>query len=223
MSLTRSLPATLPRLLATALITITSLMTIVAARADVTLVGALTPDGSAWDSQANVPPSGPVFNFADQFSLNSGNFVTDIRVSLFGFSGFPSTPFNLAVVTALDSTSPLFSADLVLGNTSADFNLPVNSILSGGTYFLRITTAGFVGWPVAKHSSEVNNAGTVDGIWERNPAGVWSFQGDLPGIFSVNGPSPTNVPAPASWSISLLALGLLSLARLRTRTSRGGS
>src|SRR5438552_18878882 len=76
-------------------------------RADVVLVGAPTPIAAAWDTQFNIPPSGTVFNFADQFSLSSNEFVTDIRVPLFGYSGFPSTAFNLSLLTSPPASSPV--------------------------------------------------------------------------------------------------------------------
>jgi hypothetical protein len=56
--------------LMTALIAV--LLTASGACADQILVGAPNPNNfSAWDTQSNVPPSGPVFLFADEFSISS--------------------------------------------------------------------------------------------------------------------------------------------------------
>ena len=176
-----------------------------AAHADSILVGA--PDwnqSSSWVTQAGVPPSGPVFFLADQFSLTSNRVVTTIGVSLYGAPSNPSTAFNLSLVTSLDSASPLYSADFILPNTSASFDLPVNAVLNAGTYFLRLTTGGFVGWLAAAPSySYVTTFGTVDGFW-RYDAGTWSDQGDQPAVFSVNG-----VPEPKTWLIVILGFWLI--------------
>jgi hypothetical protein len=200
----------------TALIAV--LLTASGACADQILVGAPNPNNfSAWDTQSNVPPSGPVFLFADEFSISSTQFVTTIDVRFFGF--FASTPFNLALVTSLDSASPLYSVDLTISSGPASlFSLPVNAVVPPDTYFLRLTTAGFVGWLVADATTFVTTFGTVaDGIWERIPStGAWVFLGsggntDIrlphPGVFSVNGPdTPSAVPEPPTWPLVMLGL-----------------
>jgi hypothetical protein len=190
--------------------------------ADVVLVGAPAQIAASWDTQVNIPPSGTVFDFADQFSLSSNELVTDIRVPLFGYSGFPSTAFNLSLLADPPASNPvpLFTFDLDLPNTDALFPLPINSVLSAGTYYLRLTTGGFVGWPVADPNLFVTSFGSVaDGIWEFSTAqgGVWTFLNDAnsfgahPGVFSVNGP---NVPEPGT--LMLMGIGI-AIAAAMTR------
>ncbi len=203
-----------------------------AVHADIILVGAPVENGSSsWDTQFNVPPSGTVFDFADQSSLSSDQFVTDIRVPLFGATGFLSTDFNLSLLASPPATNPvpLFSFDLNLPDASVLYSLPINSILTAGTYYLRLTTGGFVGWPVADPSSFVTTYGTVaDGIWELNTGtGVWTFidntifSGSDPGVFTVNGPSnrgSNGVPEPGTLVLVGMGIVVAAMARRRARS-----
>lgn len=192
-----------------------------AVRAGTILVGAPVPGSGAWDTQSNVPPSGLVFLFADEFSLSSDQFVTDISVSLFGV--FPSVAFNLSLLADPPASNPvpLFSVDLDLPNATALFSLPINAVLPADTYYLRLTTNSFVGWIVADPNSFVTTTGSVaDGIWEFSPAqGVWTFLGPAffdshPGVFSVNGP---DVPEPGA--LTLMGIGI-AVATAMTRLKR---
>jgi hypothetical protein len=194
--------------------------------ADTILVGAPVPNpNESWDTQSFIPPSGTVYYFADQFSLSSDQFVTDIRVPLFGYPGFPSTPFNLSLLAAppASNPSPLLSFDLDLPGTDplfTLFSLPVNSVLPAGTYYLRLSTSGFVGWQLADPSHFVTTFGSVtDGIWQFNTAtGVWHFESDpsfgdrAPGVFAVNGPT---VPEPTTCSLIALAVAGLFMTCAR--------
>lgn len=205
------------------------------AHADLILVGApVSNNFSAWDSQANVPPSGTVFNFADEFSLSSAQTVTSISFSLFGFDNLKA-PLRFALLDNLTSLSPLSAASLTTPPTNAieDFVIPVNLSLAAGTYFIRLTTDGFFGWPAADATQFVTTAGTVaDGIWEQNTLNNnWVFMGSggntsvfssHPGVFSVLGPDNnggggggTDVPEPGT--LSILGLGLLGAGLIRRR------
>jgi hypothetical protein len=188
------------------------------AGADTILVGApVWNQSSAWLTQLGDPPSGPTFQLADEFSLTSSQFVTTIGVELFGPPGNPSTPFNLSLVTSLDSTTPLYSADFKLPNSSASFDLPVNAVVNAGTYFLRLTTDGFVAWLASDPAfSYVEAFGTVDGLWQRNFAGTWVDQGDQPAVFRVNG---KKVPEPQAWLVMALGFALIG-ARARRAAQR---
>ena len=203
------------------------------AHADLILVGApVSNNFSAWDSQVNVPPSGTVFNFADEFSLSSSQTVTSITVSLFGSNGLKA-PMRFALVDSLTSLSPIAAASLTTPTTNAieNFVLPVNLSLAAGTYFVELTTDGFFGWPVADATKFVTTAGTVaDGIWEQNTLNNnWVFMGSggdtsvfssHPGGFSVLGPGNgggggTEVSEPGT--LFILGLGLLGAGLIRHR------
>jgi len=192
-------------------------------RPDVVLVGAPNEIPESWDTQVNVPPSGPVFNFADQFTLSSAQDVTTIQVPFFGYPTF-STDFILSLATSLTSSS-LYSADLNISTGFEElFELPINAILPANTCFLRLTTGGFVGWPVADTSSEITTDGTVDGIWEYNvTTNTWVSAGNQPAVFDVYGPSAdttggTSVPEPATFA--LFGAGLAGAAAMRRRKAK---
>jgi hypothetical protein len=197
-----------------------------AARADAILVGAPVFNGfSAWDSQGGIPPSGTVFDFADEFALASAQNVTKIQVSLFGATGVTPASFTFALVDSLASLSPLASAIFTAPSdgTITQYELTVNSVLAAGTYFIRLTTGGFFGWPVADATQFVTTAGTIaDGIWELNTnVGTWTFLSSgggtsaflpHPGVFSVLGPSAGgNGTAPEPESALLFMLGLIGV------------
>jgi hypothetical protein len=202
----------------------------VEAIADTILVGApIFNNFSSWVSQSGVPPSGPVFNHADQFSLTSAQNVTTLHVSLYGTATVAPAPFELALVDSLTSATPIQSAifNAPSTNTLTDFALSINSELAAGTYFIRVTTNGFIGWGVADATQFVTTHGTIfDGIWQQPQAtGIWSSQSSggntsvsfpHPGIFAVLGPE---VPEPGSALLLLVAAGFLGLAAARRTTS----
>lgn len=202
-----------------------------AARADAILVGAPVFNGSsAWDTQSGIPPSGTVFNFADEFALTSAQNVTKIQVSLFGASGVTPASFTFDLVDSLLSSSPFASATFTApsGGTITQYELTINSVLAAGTYFIRLTTNGFYGWPVADATQFVTTAGTiVDGIWSLNTnGGAWTFQGSggntapffpHPGIFSVLGPDGNGTPVSAPASALLFLLGLIGVVAANRR------
>jgi hypothetical protein len=187
-------------------------------RASTILVGAPTGGDGSWDTQSNIPPSGPIIYYADQFSLSSPESVAAITAQLGGVSTNPST-FDLQLVTSLTSTTPLYSASFNSASFTT-FSLPVNATLGAGTYYLRLETNGFMGWG-ASNGSFVTTGGTVsDGIWQDQPAGSfgWVFAGagfGHPGVFSV----VSSVPLPPSaW---LLLSGLVGIMLWVRRTSGG--
>ena len=191
----------------------------VEAVADDILVGApVFNNFSSWVSQSNFPPSGPVFNLADQFSLTSAQDVTTVHASLYGTSTVTPAPFELALVDSLTSVTPIQSAifNAPSTNTLTDFALSINSELAAGTYFIRVTTNGFIGWGLADATQFVTTHGTIfDGIWQQpHSTGIWNSQSSggstsvflpHPGIFTVL----TEVPEPESALLLLAAAGFL--------------
>ncbi len=192
------------------------------------LVGAPTPTCcTSWVSQANIPPSGPISDFAAQFSLSSNQYVSAITI----FSGgLPldtnSSTSQLDLVTSLTSTVPLYSTSFSSPTSNMTITLPVDSTLAVGTYYLRLEATGWVGW-WASDGSFVTAAGSVaDGMWETTAGSPWVFASaaaesfDHPGVFSVLGSS---VPEPATWLMIISGLGLVGLggavARVRARQS----
>lgn len=189
----------------------------------VILVGAPSAANAAWDTQSNVPPSGEVTVYADQFSLSSAQLVSAIDISVFGTPSNPST-FQIALVNSLTSTAPFYSAAF---NSPAaiptTFELPINATLAAGSYFLRLETSGFVGW-FTSDKNVVTTAGTVDGgIWfNRNGTG-WQYDAPssdifsgAPGVFSVLG-TTTPVPETTTWQ-ALICGSMLLGAFMRRRT-----
>jgi hypothetical protein len=153
--------------------------------------------------------------------------VTEIHASLYGYTGNPTTSLTLSLQDALTGTINVFaSANLSFatgGGGLVSNSLPVNTTLSAGTYYLVLSTGGFVGWGVSD-GTFVTTAGTVaDGAWQRSPStGNWTFVGNSqfsqgPGVFAVYGPDSTEGQVPEPCSLTLLATGSLSLLRYRRR------
>jgi hypothetical protein len=71
----------------------------IASYASTVLMGAPTAGDASWDTQSNIPPSGAIIFFADQFSLSSPESVAAITAQLGGVSTNPST-FDLQLVNS---------------------------------------------------------------------------------------------------------------------------
>jgi hypothetical protein len=180
----------------------------IASHASTVLVGAPTSGDASWDTQSNIPPSGAITFFADQFSLSGSESVAAITAQLGGVSTSPSI-FELQLVTSVTSITPLYSASFASAPFTT-FSLPINATLGAGTYYLQLETTGFMGW-AASDGNYVTTDGTVsDGIWQDNRAGSlgWIFAGSEyghAGVFSV----VSSVPLPPSaW---LLLSGLVGV------------
>lgn len=188
------------------------------------VVGAPDPTSSSWVSQSGVPPSGPVFNYAAEFSLSSDTFVTTIDLFLYGADVL--TELNISLGTTVGASN-VFSADFFISdNTSQSFSLPINAVLLADTYFLTVFTNGFVGWQLGDTTSLVETGGSVAlGQWQIavTGGGAWIFvpgsgPSGGPGNFAVNGLDPPEVPLPAAWILLASALAAGSLGkRLRNR------
>jgi len=188
----------------------------IASHASTVLVGAPTAGDDSYDSQGNIPASGPIFYLADEFSLSSSESVAAITAQLFGVPTSPSTS-ELDLVTSLTSVTPLYHIAFSSPPQSLTaVSLPINGTLSAGTYFLRLDTNGFIGWGVSNGSFVTTDGTVVDGIWDNDTSANarWIFTGgDRPGAFSV----VSSVPLPPSaW---LLLSGLAGVILVVRRTS----
>ncbi len=195
------------------------------------LLGATGSNGDAWDAQP-LPPNntGPGYEFAVEFTLNSAQAVTTVSANLFGDL---TNEFTMELIQgSLDTGSMEASNTFAINsNASRDFDLQVNATLAAGTYFLVVAQAPFdednVGWVV---SSELpaGTVGTVtDGEWQRSlgSGGTWQFQDFFTGDFAVDGPGSSTTgggtgsnvtPEPSSLPLALLgicALGFLVAKR----------
>jgi hypothetical protein len=182
------------------------------------LVGAPTRQGSAFVTQGGIPPSGVVTNFADQFSLSSAQFVSEIDVLIYGVSTNPS-PFEFSLVDALTAATPLFRATGTSPTDSTTFHLPIGATLAAGTYYLRLQTEGFIGWWVSD-GQFVTTAGTVsDGIWYNKDNSGWNHgSGDSSAVFSVLGADTVQaVPEPSTWAMMILGFAGVGFMAYRRR------
>jgi hypothetical protein len=193
------------------------------------LVGAPTTTyNTIWDTQGNVPPSGPISEFADQFSLSQSKYVSAITALIDGLSTSPST-FQLDLSRHLGS-APLYSATFSSPTSTMTFTLPVAARLAAGTYHLQLVATGYVGW-WSSDGTFVTTAGTVaDGMWENYAGDGWtfltpSFDNSQPGVFKVLGrrkgavPEASTdfalssaVPEPSTWATIMLGFAGLGLA-----------
>lgn len=175
---------------------------------------------AAYVTQGGIPPSGVVTNFADQFSLSSAQFVSEIDVLIYGVDTAPSL-FQLSLVNALNASTPLFSATSNSPIATTTFHLPIGETLEAGTYYLRLETAGFIGW-WQSDGQFVTTAGTVsDGYWFNRDNSGWDFSAaHAPAVFSVLGADAVPaVPEPSTWAMMILGfagVGFMTYRRRKT-------